>query len=128
MTQNQIIDYIRDGTLFGAAEVDISVPEHLRTKFLEMPPIFKNVEISENDIGDYMQEYLRKTKQSFKPTRYLIGSMYGVKILLITPFLKWCIEHGLIVSKVYQVIQFNPKRCFKKFAETISDDRRAGRF
>ena len=36
--------------------------------------------------------------------RSLIGSMFGEKILLATPLLKWYLEHGLEATRVYQVL------------------------
>ena len=91
-----------------------------------MTPIFKNTVVTRKDIGEHMDSYLTETKQNFPDTRYLVGSMFATKILLITPLLKWYLEHGLKVTKVYQFIQFNPVNCFKKFADTVSNDRRAG--
>ena len=128
LTQSEILTAVEAGTIFGAVECDIHVPEILREKFSEMTPIFKNTTITENDIGAHMQSFLKSRDEHFKPTRYLIGSMFGEKILIITPLLKWYLQEGLIVTKIYQLIQFNPKRCFKTFADGVSDDRRAGMF
>jgi hypothetical protein len=127
LTQSEILEAVKSGVLFGAVECDIHVPEHLQDKFSEMTPIFKNTLVTENDVGDHMQMYLKEKNQKFKPTRYLIGSMFGEKILLITPLLKWYLEQGLVVTKIYQLIQFAPKKCFKRFADQVSDDRRAGK-
>ncbi len=126
MGESRLMDHIKNGDIFGAVEVDIQVPESLKPYFEEMPPIFKNTTVSHRDIGDFMQGYLESQDQTFKDTRYLIGSMWGNKILLITPLLKWYLEHGLVVTKVHQVVEFSPKRCFKEFVDQISDDRRAG--
>ena len=126
LSQSEILKAVQDGELFGAVECDIHVPEHLKDKFSEMTPIFKNTLIREEDIGEHMQNFLKERNEKFKPTRYLIGSMFGEKILLITPLLKWYLQQGLIVTKIYQLIQFNPKKCFKKFADQVSEDRRAG--
>ena len=126
MTEQEIITGIEQGLLFGALECDISVPAHLIHVFEEMTPIFKNVEVTQDDIGEYMQDYLKQTEQGFHPTRYLIGSMFGKKILLITPLIKWYLAHGLVITKVYQFIQFNPVKCFEKFAQNVTNDRRAG--
>lgn len=127
LSESEILQMVKDGSLFGAIEVDIEVPEHLKEKFSEMTPIFKNVEVTEEDIGDYMKTYLEASGKKFENTRYLIGSMFGKNILLITPLLKWYLEHGLVVTKVHQLVQFNPKRCFERFANQVSDDRRAGK-
>ena len=126
MSKREILDHISKDEIFGAVEVDISVPDSLKDHFQEMPPVFKNTTISGDDIGDYMRDYLAHNNRTFKDTRYLIGSMFGVKILLITPLLKWYLEHGLIVTKVYQVIEFSPRRCFGEFVTNISNDRRSG--
>ena len=73
-----------------------------------------------------MQEYLESQDRTFKDTRYLIGSMWGKNILLITPLLKWYLDHGLVVTKIHEVIEFSPKRCFEDFVDQISNDRRLG--
>ena len=74
----------RNEILFGCAECDIHVPEQLRETFSEMCPIFKNTEISRDDIG----------------------SMVGKKILFTTPLLKWYLEHGLQVRIKYRFVFF----------------------
>lgn len=93
-----------------------------------MTPIFKNVIIKHQDIGVYSQKYLASQDKTFPDTRYLVGSMFGEKILLTTSLLKWYIIHGLVITRVYQIIQFKPKKCFRKFADGVSNDRRAGKY
>ena len=63
---------------------------------------------------------------STKPRRLLIGGMKAKKILLLTPLLKWYINHGLEVTEVYQVIEFSPQASFKEFREKVSEARRKG--
>lgn len=126
MSEKQILSAIIEDQLFGVAEVDIHVPDNLKAHFQEMTPVFKNIVVKEADIGDFMQQYLKETGQKFKDRRYLIGSMFGVKILLISPLIKWYIAHGLVVTKIHQIIEFCPKTCFRKFADQVTNDRRAG--
>ena len=126
MSTERILSEVRNERLFGCVEVDIHVPPHLKEKFTEMCPIFKNTNISREDIGEYMQSYAEENKIMAQPRRSLIGSLKGEKILLATPLLKWYLEHGLKVTKVYQVIEFTPKPCFKPFGDAVSDARRAG--
>ena len=101
-------------------------PAELKDYFSEMCPIFKNAEIQEKDLSEHMKMYLRDIKTTYKPSKKLIGSLKGEKILLYTPLLKWYLQKGLIVNKVYQAIQFTPKRCFYELTKEISDARRAG--
>ena len=40
MPEDQILTAVMDEKLFGALEVDIKVPDDLKSKFAEMPPIY----------------------------------------------------------------------------------------
>ena len=126
MNEREILSYIDDDSIFGAVEVDLHVPEHLKPYFEEMPPIFKNDFVKFEDIGAHMQNYLKESGENFNGRKYLIGSMFANNILLITPLLKWYINKGLVVTRVHQVIEFKPVRCFQTFVEQITNDRRNG--
>ena len=126
MNEQQILEAIQEGTLFGLVECDIKVPEHLRTHFDEMTPIFKNTDVSLEDIGEPMKKYAEQNKLMSQPQCTLIGSYHGEKILLATPLLQWYLEHGLVVTKIYQVVQYWPEDCFKKFGEEVSQARQDG--
>ena len=126
MTQQEIIEHIQAGNIFGAVEVDIHVPDELKYFFSEMCPIFKNVTVKLDDIGEHMQDYISKSSQSFTERRYLIGSMFATKQLFITSLLQYYLKLGLKITKVHQVVEFSPKECFVEFANNVSDDRRAG--
>ena len=126
MTQQKVLENSVEGNLFGIVECDISVPEHLRSYFAEMQPIFKNANISRDDIGEFMYCYAVQHEILKKPRRLLIASFYGEKIVLATPLLQWYLKHGLVVSHIYQSIQYDPSPCFASFADTVSDARREG--
>ena len=126
MTQQQIIAAVVDGTLFGMVECDVRVPEHLQDHFAEMQPIFKNATVTRDDIGPYMRQYAEENDIMSTPRRMLIGSYRGDKILLTTPLLRWYIAHGLVVDRVYQIVEYSPKPCFQHFGESVSTARRNG--
>ena len=113
MTEDQILAAVLNDQLFGALEVDLHIPDHLKPTFAEMSPIFKNVEVSRDDIGDHMR-------------KSLVGSMFGLKIMIITPLLKWYLIKELVVTRIYQVVEYSPAKCFQTFGEAVSDARRAG--
>jgi hypothetical protein len=52
--------------------------------------------------------------------------MFGEKIMVISPLLKWYVEHGLKVTQIHQVVEYTPATCFQKFGEQVSEARRAG--
>ena len=91
-----------------------------------MQPIFKDTTVTRNDIGPFMQDYAEDHDIMSAPRRMLVGSYRGDKILLSTPLLQWYLMHGLIVDHVYQVVEYEPKPCFRHFGESVSTARRAG--
>ena len=56
LTRDDLLEQICAGKYFGAVVCDIHVPEALKDHFAEMPSIFKNVEVSINDVGPYMKK------------------------------------------------------------------------
>ena len=117
MTEQQILAAVIDGTLFGMVECDIRVPEHLQDHFAEMQPVFKNVTVTRDDIGPFMRQYAEENDIMSAPRR---------KLLLATPLLRWYIAQGLVVDRVYQVVEYEPNPCFQRFGESVSAARRAG--
>ena len=126
LTQDQILSAIRSESLFGVVECDVRVPDALKPKFAEMCPIFKNIEISREDIGQHMQTFAEEENIMSQPRRSLVGSYFGEKTLLASPLIKWYLEHGLEVTHIYQVVEYTPVPCFQPFGEAVSDARRAG--
>ena len=126
MTQSEILADVVNGTLFGMVECDVHVPPDLRKHFSEMQPIFKNVTVTRDDIGPFMRQYAEENDIMSTPRRMLVGSYRGDKILLTTPLLRWYIAHGLVVDHVYQVVEYEPKPCFRNFGESVSTARRNG--
>ena len=59
MLSEQLLEKICNGNYFGAAVCDIHVPENLKDYFAEMTPVFKNVEVSIDDVGPYMKNVCR---------------------------------------------------------------------
>lgn len=100
MTEEEVLQVIRTGELFGLVECDIHVPAELESHFAEMQPIFKNINISRDDIGETMQAFAEANKLLTQPRRSLVGSFKGEKILLATPLLQWYLEHGLLVRSL----------------------------
>ena len=126
MSSERILSEVRNEGLFGCVEVDIRVPDHLKEKFSDLCPIFKNTDISCASIGDFMKSYPEEHNIMAQPRHSLIGSRKGENFLLATPLLKWYLEHGLVVTRVHQVVEFTPEPCCKPFGDAVSDARRAG--
>ncbi|XP_070178816.1 uncharacterized protein, partial [Littorina saxatilis] len=126
ITCTDIVQAVKQGSLFGLVQCDVEVPERLRDYFSEMPPIFKNTVVGREVIGEFMKTYAERHRLLTQPRKTLIGSFTGKHILLITPLLQWYLHHGLKVLDVQQVVEYRPQRCFKAFGETVSHARRQG--
>ena len=51
--------FIYAGKYFGTVVCDVPVPEVLKEHFAEMPPIFKNIEVSIDDVGRTWKIYAK---------------------------------------------------------------------
>lgn len=109
MTQDQIAQVILKAKLFGALEVDISVPDHLMSKFYEMTPMFKNIEVSRGDIGDHMKTYAEERNVMNKSRKCLVASMIGEKIMIISP-LRHTSDQNLPSCRIYYSPMFPKTR------------------
>ena len=126
-----------DDDIFGMFEVDIAVPKawppEMISKFKlepteyfsEMSPLFCTAPIPFDFIGSHMQEHARAHSLSEKNRNLLVRGMRAEKLLLATPLLRWYLDHGMHVSKVYQVVEFGHKKCFRTFVDQISESRRS---
>ena len=117
---------MQDGRLFGFVKCDIEVPDQLKDYFSEMTPIFKNTDVSLKDIGEFMQEYAKDHSINDVPRHLLIGSYFGKKIGLSTPLLKWYLEHGLVITNIYTVVQYIPNAAFNSFITPVAQARLGG--
>ena len=131
-----ILNGIREETLFGFVECDIEVPDKWpltkerdmspKEYFSEMAPLFATTDITYEDFGPHMQEYVKAHGVSEKPRTLLVGALAAKNILLSTNLLKWYIDHGLKMTVVHRIIEFKPERCFRDFVHKVCDARRAG--
>ena len=116
----------QDEHLFGFVECGIEVPDHLKEYFSEMTPIFKDVDVCFDDVGEFMQEYTTQHNIKDDPHCLLIGSYFGKKIGLTTPLLKWYLEHGLVITHIYTTVEYIPNAAFRSFMTQIAQCRLEG--
>ena len=51
LREGSLLEQIRSGKLFGYVQCDIEVPEELKEKFANFPPVFKNTNVGRHDFG-----------------------------------------------------------------------------
>ena len=73
-----------------------------------------------------MQDFIIENGFSKQPRRSLVGAMRAQKHLIISPMAKWYLENNIEITKIYETIEFCPKRPFEKFAKKVVEFRRQG--
>ena len=125
LTQVSLFAKIREDKLFGYVQCDFEVPDGLKYKFSNFPPMFKNFNVSRGDIGDYMRDYAIDDDLLKQPQRMLISSSKLENGTIITPLLNFYLNLGLKCTKIYRFVQYTPKKCFNNFVQSVDDARKA---
>ena len=105
----------KNGSLFGNVQCDLVVPDELKSKFENFPPIFQNTEVGRNGIGDCMKNYAIENEILKHPQRMLISSFKLENGNVITPLFHFDTELGLQCTKIYRFVQYSPRKCFNNF-------------
>ena len=72
-----------------------------------------------------MKIYKEKTgRKTVKGTEKLLGVMKTKKILFYTPLIEWYLQHGLRLTAVHQLIEYEPGMPFSWFPEEVANTRR----
>ena len=125
-TTESIIQYVKEGRVFGFLEVDIHIPEDKYEKFHEMSPLYCTVPVDPEHWGDHMLNIAREQSIDLKSRRLLVGGMKAEKILLASPLLEYYLSEGLVVTHIYQIIEYAAETPFKSFLTQVTEARRRG--
>jgi hypothetical protein len=75
-----ILNDVLNDRFFGLIECDIETPEHLKNYFAEIFPIFKNVEITYNNVYEETKEQAKPNYKSRKLVgNYLVKRCYSIQ-------------------------------------------------
>ena len=85
---------------------DLSDQDELKAKFSNFPPIFKNIDVARNDIGEYMKTYAEENDLLKQPQRMLISSFKLTNGTLIIPVFNFYLDLGLQSTKTYRFVQY----------------------
>ena len=102
------------------------MPEVLKKKFANFPPIFKNTNVGRHDIGSLMKDYAEKEGLLCQPRKKLISSYLLENGTLISPLLLFYLDLGLVCKKIYRFVEYIPVKCFNKFVQSAVNARREG--
>ena len=60
LSSETLLTRIHGDKLFGDVQCNLEVPEELRERFANFPPIYKNCDVGRESIGKFMLEYAKK--------------------------------------------------------------------
>ena len=103
-----------------------NVPEKLKKKFANFPPIFKNKNVGGHDIGSLMKDYAEKEGLLCQPGKMLISSFFLENATLFAPLLLFYLDLGLVCKKNYRFVEYIPVKCFNKIVQSAVDASREG--
>ena len=126
LCSEKLLVRIEEDNLFGYVQFDLEVPEELRERFANFPPIFKNFDVGRENIEKFMLEYAEKNALLLKPQRLLISSYKLNNGIVITPLLKFYLMLGLRCIKIHRFIEYTQQKCFNGFVQSVVDARREG--
>ena len=106
----RLLEELKEGKLFGYVQCDIEVPEKLRSKFDNFPPIVKNTLLSKSDIGDLKKNYAEEEGFLSQPQKMLISSFTLQNGTFITPRLLFYLQMGLVGTKKHRFVELAPKK------------------
>ena len=73
--------------------------------------------VSRDDLSPYMKEVAEKNDYLKKPSKTLISSYFGTNHFVSSYMLKFYLETGLVVTRIYEFIEFYPEACFKGYPD-----------
>ena len=124
---DHITRLVLNESLFGFVECDLESPDSLIEKYssLNFPPIIRRSVVSVDMLGEFMQKRLEALNRKLPKNEVetVVNSWHAEKVYLYTPLLKWYLELGLKITKVYDVVQYQRAKCFTKFISTCVQGR-----
>ena len=126
LREESLLEQIKSGKLFGYVQCDIEVPEELKDKFANFPPIFKKTNVCRHDIGSLMKDYAEKEGLLCQPRKRLFSSVFLENGTLITNLLLFYLDLGLVCKKIYRFVEYIPIKSFNNFVQSAVNARREG--
>ncbi len=121
-TEEDLLDGIREGRLYGFIVCDVWSPPEVIEALHDFPPIIKRMELTDEHLSPYMRDriYTNNPKmKSFKRTT-LVQGFTAKEHLLLTSLAKYYMAKGIVLSNVKRFIQYVPRKCLSPFVEHVT--------
>ena len=105
-------------------QCDNEIPEKLRSKFVNFPPILKNTLVSRSDMRDLMKNYAQQERLLSQHRKMLTSSFTLQNGTPINPLLLFYLQLGLVVTEIHRFGEYAPEKSFNSFVLAAVDARR----
>ena len=82
LSTNSLLVKIKNRSLFGYVQCDLIATDELKPTFSNFPPIFKNIDVCRNDIGEYMKIYAEGNVLDFNVLKFISTHLENVSSTL----------------------------------------------
>ena len=117
---------MKKGKQFGYVQCDFEVPETLRSKFDNFPPVFRNTLVGKSDIVGLVKNYAEEERLSSQPRKLFISSFTLQNETNNTPLLLCYLQLGLVCTTIHHFVEYTPNKGFKSFVQSALDAKRQG--
>jgi len=125
LTQEQIIEQVKNDELHGILEVDIHTPSVLKPKYAHWPPIQRHADVGREDLDPLMRKYCEEEEVLEKPRDQVVQTFWAKKFALTSKLLMFYLNvMHLVVTKVYTVVEYQQERPFQTLLEKAAQLRR----
>ena len=124
ITEENILEAISNGSLYGICCVDIETPNEICEKYkdLNFPVIFNNLEITEDMLNPEMLAAAKNKNLDF-PISAKSLSWNSKAYIGCTPLLRFYMQLGMKISNVRWALQYQSAQPFKKFVDSLVEVR-----
>lgn len=123
LSEEEIFSRVQDGTMEGYLLVSAVVPLDLREYFSDVPPLFKKIEISREDLSAEMREYCERHQLLEHPTEQLVSGYHMEDMLYYSSYIQFLMDLGVKFYNLKKFYQFRTASIFKDYLEKMSEER-----
>ena len=121
-TEQDIIEGIRSGKIFGFILCDISSPEEITEEMSDFPPLINRLKLTDEHLTPFMKKQVKLEYPNLKKfERETLVQCFNAKDhLLLTTLAQFYLEKGLSISNITKFIQYTPRKSLTPFVDHVT--------
>ena len=122
-----ILEKVASGDFFGFLLLDCEIKDEHRDDYEKYPIIIRREIISREMLSERQRNLAVKHKILERPVSTVVGAKSATSLLVISDQVKFWLELGTVdITHVYQIIEYQPRKCLAKCIDNLTHLRREG--